>query len=442
MYNKPLRFVFASNDLNEIMELPYSCIANSLNNSPGVSFDCNSNEHLLTAKFRKRFLGDSWEEFATAYYVKGDKHTARSVWNRVFNSYLETCKGIATTLKENPWRYKDPGGQNFGKLNPIVTKPQEWYGNEYKKVIVGINDERYKTLLICIDRVFEHKLEFPRELIILIMDNWLLAESNASKDKLYSFLSDHKKEPKIIPEDYFSPIKYDLRYHTPTITDFSPTSYDLSFPSLKDYINSPFPLPRIPVNLPVPIGNPRIGNPLPVPTGNPQIIIPPVPMFVPRIGGSSPVATGIPRANNFPIPTSIPRANNFPIPTGIPQIGSDLPVATGIPQIGSDLPVATRIPQIGSSLPVANGIPRIGNGLPVATGIPRINNLPIPTGIPQINNNPPIPTGIPRANNNLPVPMGIPRANNNLPVSTGIPRINNPTVPTSIVIPRINNNSK
>lgn len=47
---------------------------------------------------------------------------------------------------EKRWRWENPGGQYFGRFNPIIEEPEKWYGYPKPKYYIGIEPKIYVTL--------------------------------------------------------------------------------------------------------------------------------------------------------------------------------------------------------------------------------------------------------------------------------------------------------
>lgn len=209
--NKFYNFTFFSENYDHIENLTDECIRDSLHES---EFLINKDDltGLHNSKQLKEFLGKFNKEFSLAYYVEEDIELAKKIWNEALEQHVETGRKIAIMLKENPWRYEDPGGQNFGsisgtysrgsihntfgKLNPIIADPREWYGPNYKPVIVGINNERYYILQLCLNRI----IEIPSDLINIICYYWFEAEVYDARKRLFSIGRKYQIEEEIEEE--------------------------------------------------------------------------------------------------------------------------------------------------------------------------------------------------------------------------------------------------
>lgn len=185
--NKIHNFTFHMEDLNDIDT--EKCVRNSMlrNNLFYIKFDFKDGSK-LNDRVIEKFLGSSWKEFASAYYVERNQNESQRIWDECIDRYLETYRKLATQIKENPWRYENPGGQNFGKMNPIIADPREWYGPDYKPVIVGISNERLYTLLHSLSNLVDNEHSLPYEVIKIICDHWLKAEAMDARKRLFGIM--------------------------------------------------------------------------------------------------------------------------------------------------------------------------------------------------------------------------------------------------------------
>lgn len=168
---------FESENFEDINNLTDECVRQSFEKSwflrhKKENFKINHGDLPLV----KEFMGSLWREFSLAYYTESDYKGASKIWKQAIDNGVETCKRVATSTKEYPWKYKNPGSQSFGKHNPIIADPREWYGPDYRPIIVGISNERYHSLLDSID--------VPHEIIRIICNYWLWAEANDARTRL------------------------------------------------------------------------------------------------------------------------------------------------------------------------------------------------------------------------------------------------------------------
>ena len=143
--NKYQNFVFTSYNFDDIIDLSGDCITTSFFESNIFqSRDPTNGFNKILHKFptsgddnkTQKVLGDLWESFVTTYYLKRDINGAQRIWDQALDGHLETAKKIAIMVKENPWRYENPGGQDLqffppgvyitllGKMNPIIANPR------------------------------------------------------------------------------------------------------------------------------------------------------------------------------------------------------------------------------------------------------------------------------------------------------------------------------
>jgi hypothetical protein len=123
------------------------------------------------------FMGDDYKEFAMAYYVENDLEIAQQLWNKRLDYYLSKLKEY---IDLNSWRHENPGGQNFGKFNPIIADPREWYGEYYQPVEVGLTTKQLAAFRKLRDQ------GYPTEILDNICDFWLANEVHAARQRLFA----------------------------------------------------------------------------------------------------------------------------------------------------------------------------------------------------------------------------------------------------------------
>ena len=127
---------------------------------------------------------DKIHEFVLAYYVDNNLALADSIWEEASQFYINKAKEVVKIIKENPWKYKDPGSQSFGKFNPIIADPREWYGHEnYKPVVVGLSVERLQAFYDCRKNI-DYINMLPRETFRIICEWWFVMEALDARNKL------------------------------------------------------------------------------------------------------------------------------------------------------------------------------------------------------------------------------------------------------------------
>lgn len=179
------KLVFKSKDYRDLLSLDDKAIRKIISIHGFVDlFDINvryrTKEQYYPSKpetFRTIF-GDDYKEFAFAYFVENDKAESIRLWNKRWNYYVEKVKQNVDIFTS--WRTDNPGGQNFGKFNPVIADPREWYGEQYQPVLVGLSSERVATLKQLI------KQGMPAEVIDNICDFWLASETLEARKRLFA----------------------------------------------------------------------------------------------------------------------------------------------------------------------------------------------------------------------------------------------------------------
>lgn len=144
-----------------------------------------SNMAGLLSESAKLFMGPDYEEFAKVFNIdfeKGDE-----MWTTRQSYYREKMKEIAKFInqEEQLWRHVDPGGQNFGKFDPIIEDPRKWYGSCYQPVVVGISNDHYQAFKDCCKND-EIMILLPFDVIKLICEYWLSAEVYNARARLFA----------------------------------------------------------------------------------------------------------------------------------------------------------------------------------------------------------------------------------------------------------------
>ena len=95
----------------------------------------------FTITIMKAILTDKYKDFVTAKLILENEVQAREIWKQAIVDFNNKIKEIIPFVKANPWKYLNPGSQNFGKVSPINTHPSLWYGTTYRSTVAGLNDE-------------------------------------------------------------------------------------------------------------------------------------------------------------------------------------------------------------------------------------------------------------------------------------------------------------
>lgn len=176
---------FESKNFNEIMELSDEIVEKSI--KQGKLFEDNPSEMRTSSKSIYNFLGDKYNDYNIAVLVNKDKKTGNKIWKERRNYYVEKAKESVKLCKENPWKYKNPESQSFGKFNPIIEDPRKWYGKHYKSVHIGLSYICFQALMDCRKNI-DYINNIPNEIFKIICEYWLKAEADLARDRLYSLI--------------------------------------------------------------------------------------------------------------------------------------------------------------------------------------------------------------------------------------------------------------
>jgi len=176
---------FVCDNLNELLNLPDTVIEKSI--LRGKIAKPPSKIQRQAAITVINFMGDKYFEYITTRYVNNDKIGADKMWKDKFDYYIEKAKECIKLCQENPWKYKDPGSQSFGKFNPIIEDPRKWYGDVYQSVEVGLKMDRFQALMDCRKNI-GYINNLPKELFKYICHFWLIAETKDAYDRLFSYV--------------------------------------------------------------------------------------------------------------------------------------------------------------------------------------------------------------------------------------------------------------
>lgn len=184
--NKIHNVTFYSNNWEELYEMPENEIRDMLfKRSKFVKVP----DRLSLFTPLIRFLGDNIIDFVQAY-EQNNKQIKDQIWNSRIEYFKDRAVDVFKHINEpqNAWRYKNPGSQNFGKFNPIISDPREWYGPNYIPVKVGINDFRFTAFYQCWKQHSLFSL-LPYDMFRKICNFWLMSETNIAKIYLFTICS-------------------------------------------------------------------------------------------------------------------------------------------------------------------------------------------------------------------------------------------------------------
>ena len=178
--DKYYNVTFYASDWTELYEMSEDQIHTSIFGQ--TIFDKVTDFSKISLSTMAIFLQDDFGSFYKALRLRNNKLT-HEIWKSKLDFYHNKALEIYINLNipENSWRYKNPGGQDFGKFNPLITNPREWYGPDYKPVIIGISSERLSAFLnVCRHTGFL----IPTEILKILCDWWIIAEVTDAKNAL------------------------------------------------------------------------------------------------------------------------------------------------------------------------------------------------------------------------------------------------------------------
>ena len=136
--------------LKDITDIDLTIFQKHCLNRPYHSLKLDKSSHL------KDFFKDDFKEFANCKYILEDEVKCEELWNKKLASYYSNTDKILPQAKANPWKYINPGGQDFGKLHPIKAHPSEWYGKNYYSTKVGLDFNAYPLIGIFNQDIVNH----------------------------------------------------------------------------------------------------------------------------------------------------------------------------------------------------------------------------------------------------------------------------------------------
>jgi hypothetical protein len=132
----------------------------------------------------KHFLGEKYSEYVIAVMMENDLEKGLKIWNDRCNWYVNKAIEYADTFIKQSWKTENPGSQSFGKYNPVVEDPREWYGKEiYQPVEVGIKHNKMQAFRDCIKNV-SYMMNINYDIFRLICYYWLEEEVKIARDYL------------------------------------------------------------------------------------------------------------------------------------------------------------------------------------------------------------------------------------------------------------------
>ena len=176
---------FLCDNLDELLNLPDTVVEKSI--IRGAIAKSPSKIQRQAAVTVVNFMGPKYLEYITLKYINNDKVGSDKLWKERFQYYIEKAKECVKLFKDNPWKYKDPGSQSFGKFSPIMEDPRKWYGDIYESVEVGLNMDRFQAWMDCRKNI-DYINNLPNELFKCICNYWLIAETRDAYDRLFSYV--------------------------------------------------------------------------------------------------------------------------------------------------------------------------------------------------------------------------------------------------------------
>lgn len=172
---------FASGNMDDIYNLTDNVIESSIKSGP--LFDKIERMKQLRFETAHKFLDINYKEFALALYIDRDFEEANRIWVQRWNYYTERAKKAVKLFRDDGWKVENPGSQYFGKFNPVIADPREWYGKDYYPLEVGINMEQFQALMDCIKNI-EYMNIIPYDVFKIICEYWVVAEAIDARKRL------------------------------------------------------------------------------------------------------------------------------------------------------------------------------------------------------------------------------------------------------------------
>lgn len=173
--DKKHNVTFSSDNWEELYNMPEDKIKSTLQH--GYFEGKHINPDIIRLKHATLFLGDKIVDYVMAL-TQNKKKLCTDIWKAKIKDYENKAIEIYKKMQQMPWKFENPGSQSFGKNNPIITNPREWYGENYKPVIVGISNDRIKSFRLCFTN-------YPQDMLDLICSWWLVAEVTDAKNSLF-----------------------------------------------------------------------------------------------------------------------------------------------------------------------------------------------------------------------------------------------------------------
>lgn len=179
------RITFSSQNIEDITDLNDDFVDDCI--SCHQLFYKNTHEIVgINMSADSLFLGDKYQDFVQALFLENDTKKASRIWKEKCKWFKEKGREYAKLMKEEPWKYKDPGSQSFGKNNPIIADPREWYGENYQSVEVGLKMDRFQALMDCKKNI--DYMDIPNDIFKIICNWWLKAEVDLARNYLLSLM--------------------------------------------------------------------------------------------------------------------------------------------------------------------------------------------------------------------------------------------------------------
>ena len=176
--DKKYNVTFTADTWKELYDMPEDTIRKRMFNGSWYYY-YNIDPNDIKLKHAALFLGDKIGEYIMAA-VQNKKKECTKIWKNKIKDYEDKAVEIYKEISANSWRFENPGSQSFGKNNPIITNPREWYGKDYNQTIVGISDDRIIAFYSCFTN-------WPGEIIHLLCSWWLIAEVTDANNYLFKF---------------------------------------------------------------------------------------------------------------------------------------------------------------------------------------------------------------------------------------------------------------
>ncbi|CAK7994907.1 Hypothetical protein POVR1_LOCUS425 [uncultured virus] len=117
----------------------------------------------------------NYKTFKQYHVMDENEEVSKQMWNDARKIHVETAYEFSRRLNDNlKWKTENPGCQHFGKLHPIKLTAKEFYKGTSKAILIGIDNDRYKTFVMICHRMVAGMTD---DIVKLLMNEWLRMEA-------------------------------------------------------------------------------------------------------------------------------------------------------------------------------------------------------------------------------------------------------------------------